>query len=164
MSNNYFCKQCDYFTKVKCNYLKHINSKKCKERLGKKIVYECKKCDQGFKSDNKNDYQRHIDSFRCRTGGTRSDLHKLNKAYDIMKEWQIRRKDCNGSCQFCGQSLNRTCNSICKAARIDLAKNLKLFPDNNQWFMYDTHLKILCQKTIKTINISKLVARWWSNV
>ena len=58
---SYCCEKCDYSTPIKCNYEKHLTTKR---HLGtRKIIpeyYECKNCD--FKTNNSYNYNVHMKS------------------------------------------------------------------------------------------------------
>lgn len=48
------CILCNYITKIKCNYLKHLETKKCKEKtkeLQKNKIYECTTCKKSFRDN-----------------------------------------------------------------------------------------------------------------
>lgn len=60
------CPTCDYTTKYKCNLTKH--EPKCKKGE-KKGVYVCKNCDH-YVTDNKCNFERHLESKICKNRST----------------------------------------------------------------------------------------------
>ena len=113
----YKCIECNFLTNVKCNYQRHLNTKKHLKKVNKyhEEKYVCKPCN--FVTTQKYNYERHCNSHKHNAIITSND----NKPNLVIIENDIINQ--NNYCIYCGK---------CYQHRSSLSKHIKKCKEINQ--------------------------------
>ena len=79
------CKECDYKTHIKCNYVRHIKSKK--HKVANKYIFQCASCGKIF--NNRTTLWRHknkCDEIYENKNGFEDDEYELNDKTEVDKD------------------------------------------------------------------------------